>query len=276
MKKGLTELVFIIDRSGSMSGLEGDTIGGFNSMLKQQQAVDGKAVITTVLFDDQYELIHDRVDIQKVEPMTQETYTPRGSTALLDAIGKTIHNIRKAQKEAKEEDRAEKVIFFIITDGQENASRHYTASMIQERIRHQKQKHGWEFLFFGANMDAIAEAAKIGIADDRAQSYCADSAGTASVYTSMSTVSTAFRTGKQIQSMELTDEAQKETGSQFIKDALHNLKAVAGALKESADEMKDEFVGLFNAAKANGGKIPDVNEIAREVLSEKNERRNDQ
>ena len=277
MKKELTELVFIIDRSGSMSGLEDDTIGGFNSMIRQQKAVDGRAVITTVLFDDQYELLHDRADIQNVAPMTRETYIPRGSTALLDAIGRTIHNIRKAQKETKEEDRAEKVIFFIITDGQENASKHYTASMIQERIRHQKRKHGWEFLFFGANMDATAEAAKIGIAADRAQSYCSDSAGTASVYTSMSTVSTAFRTGKPIQSMELTDEAQKETGSQSIKDALHNLKAVAGALKESADEMKDEFAGLFNAAKANGGKIPDVNKILREVLSEKNENRgNDQ
>lgn len=276
MKKGLTELVFIIDRSGSMNGLEDDTIGGFNSMLRQQQAVDGSATVTTVLFDDQYELLHDRVDIQKVEPMTRKTYIPRGSTALLDAIGKTIHNIRKAQKEAKEEDRAEKVIFFIITDGQENASKHYTASMIQERIRHQEKKHGWEFIFFGANMDAIAEAAKIGIAADRAKNYCANSAGTALVYGSMSAISTVFRTGKPAQPTELTDETQEGTEPQSLRGAFRHLREVVKAMKEAAKENAEDLDALVNMAKANGGKLPDVNEIAREVLSKKNERGNDQ
>lgn len=262
MENKTTELVFIIDRSGSMEGLESDTIGGFNSLLRQQQSVDGKALVTTVLFDDEYELLHDRVDIQKVKPLTEKDYTTRGTTALLDAIGKTIHNIRKAQKEACEEDRSEKVMFFIITDGYENASRHYTASMIQDRIRHYKKKHGWEFLFFGANMDAIAEAAKIGIDANRAQNYRSDSVGTASVYTSMSAMSTAFRTGRKIHHQ--TDDPQN------AKDAFLNLKRAVKALKESADEMQNGFSELIGTAKANGGKIPDVNEILRQILSDNN------
>ena len=262
MEDKTTELVFIIDRSGSMSGLEGDTIGGFNSMLKEQQSVDGRALVTTVLFDDEYELLHNRVDIRNVKPLTEKDYNTRGSTALLDAIGKTIHNIRKAQKEASEEDRPEKVIFFIITDGQENASRRYTFPMIQERISHYRKKHGWEFLFFGANMDAIAEAAKIGIDANRAHSYRSDHAGTASVYTSMSAMSTAFRTGGRIHRQ--TDDSQN------AKEALRNLKRAVKSLKESADEMSSEFSGLIDTAKANGGKIPDVNEILRQVLSENN------
>lgn len=134
MKKGLTELVFIIDRSGSMGGLEDDTIGGFNSMLREQRAIDGEAVVTTVLFDDQYELLHDRINIQAVKPLTREEYTVRGSTALLDALGRTIHKIRKVQRNMKEEFRAEKILFVIITDGHENASRRYTADMIRQRI----------------------------------------------------------------------------------------------------------------------------------------------
>lgn len=194
MENGLTELVFIIDRSGSMEGLEPDTIGGFNAMLKEQQQVKGAAYVTTVLFNDKYELLHNRLDIQSISPLTQKDYTVRGITALLDAIGKTIHNMRKAQRDVMEEERANKVIFFIITDGQENASRHYSVDMIRERIEHQKKKYGWEFIFFGANMDAIAEAGKIGIAADRAQNYFSDSFGTKGAYTSMSVLSKAFRT----------------------------------------------------------------------------------
>ena len=193
MKKGLTELVFIIDRSGSMSGLEDDTIGGFNAMLQEQQDVEGEAVVTTVLFDDRYELLHDRINIQAVAPLTRKDYTVRGSTALLDAVGRTIHKIKKIQRATREDFRAEKVLFIIITDGQENASRHYTADMIKERIEHQKQKYGWEFCFFGANMDAIAEAGKIGIAADRARNYFADACGTQAAYTAMSAISSAFR-----------------------------------------------------------------------------------
>jgi len=254
MKNNLTELVFIIDRSGSMSGLEDDTIGGFNAMLKQQQSVEGEAVVTTVLFDDQYELLHDRVDIRKVKPLTREDYTARGSTALLDAIGKTIHNIRKVQ--------AEKVMFFILTDGQENASRRYTFPMIQERIQHQKRKYGWEFIFFGANMDAIAEAAKLGIAADHAQKYCADSVGTASVYASMSDLSTAFRTGASI-GVDGTPQ-----------DALRNLRKAMKGAKQAADELVEELSGLMQMAKANNGKIPDVNALLREVLAEKKDKEN--
>lgn len=194
MKNKCTELVFIIDRSGSMAGLEDDTIGGFNSMLGEQKTVDGEACVTTVLFDDRYELLHDRVNIQDVAPLTKKSYTVRGTTALLDAVGRTIHNIRKAQKSVPEEECAEKVMFIIITDGMENASRHYTADMIKERIEHYKKKHGWEFIFFGANMDAIAEAGKIGISADRAQNYFADSCGTRSTYASMSAIATSFRT----------------------------------------------------------------------------------
>lgn len=260
MENKTTELVFIIDKSGSMSGLESDTVGGFNSMIKQQKSVDGKALVTTVLFDDDYELLHDRVDIQDVEPLTEKDYTPRGCTALLDAIGRTIHNIRKAQKESGEEDVDEKVMFFIITDGYENASRHYTASMIKDRISHYKKKHGWEFLFFGANMDAIAEAAKIGIDANRAYSYRSDHAGTASVYTSMSEMSTAFRTGRK-------PNRQAEDNPHNAKAAFQNLKRAVKALKESADDMQSEFSELVGAAKANGGKLPDVNEILRQILS---------
>ena len=163
MKKGLTELVFIIDRSGSMGGLESDTIGGFNAMLKEQQAVEGEAVVTTVLFDDQYELLHDRIDIKAIAPLTSKDYTVRGYTALLDAVGKTINKIRQVQRHTAEEYRAEKVMFVIITDGYENASREYSAKQVKERIEHQKQKYGWEFVFLGANIDAVETAQHYGI-----------------------------------------------------------------------------------------------------------------
>ena len=198
MKKGLTELVFIIDRSGSMGGLESDTIGGFNAMLKEQQGVEGEAVVTTVLFDDQYELLHDRIDIKAVAPLSDKDYTVRGSTALLDAVGKTISKIREMQKGTAEEDHAEKVLFVIITDGEENSSREYTADRIKARIERQKEKYGWEFIFLGANMDAVVEAGKLGIAADRAQNYFADSDGTTAAYAAMSAVSTSLRTGNKI------------------------------------------------------------------------------
>ena len=272
MKKGLTELVFIIDRSGSMSGLEDDTIGGFNAMLQEQKTVEGEAVVTTVLFSDGHELLHDRINIQAVAPLTRADYTVGGNTALLDAIGIAIHKIRKVQRNTNEEFRAEKVLFIIITDGHENASRHYTADRIRKRIEHQKQKYGWEFVFFGANMDAIAQAADIGIAADRAQNFCADSVGTSSVYTSMSTMSTAFRTGKPISFTDLTDVTQGESEPQSAKAALENLKRVAGGLGKAAGELVDEAAELFRAAQANGGKIPDVNEIVRQVLSGQNKK----
>lgn len=266
MKKGLTELAFIIDRSGSMSGLEDDTIGGFNSMLKEQQAVEGEAYITTVLFDNRYELLHDRIDIQAVAPLTREDYTVRGSTALLDAIGKTIHKIREAQRNTKEEYRAEKVMFIIITDGQENASHRYTADMIRQRIEHQK-KYGWEFIFFGANMDVIAEAGKIGIKADRAQNYCADFSGTQATYTAMSAMSTAFRTGKPLDFMHMGDTGTRGRQKELDR-AFRRLKSAAGGLKRSADQLREDAEELIQVSEANGGKIPDVNEILKEVLDE--------
>lgn len=198
MKKGLTELVFIIDKSGSMSGLESDTIGGFNSMLKEQQAAPGEAIVTTVLFDHEYELLHDRLDIQAIAPLTDKDYTVRGNTALNDAVGKTINKISQAHRHTSEDYRAEKVLFVIITDGEENASREYSEDKIREMIERQKQKYGWEFIFLGANMDAVKEADKYGIAADRAQNYRADSCGISAAYEVSSCFSTAFRAGKPL------------------------------------------------------------------------------
>lgn len=177
MKKGLTELVFILDRSGSMSGLESDKIGGFNGMIAKQQKLEGEAVVTTVLFDDQYELLHDRIQIAGINKMAEEDYYVRGCTALLDAIGYSIDKISKVQKQTKEELRAEKVIFVITTDGQENASKRYSAQKVKKMINKHKEAYGWEFIFLGANMDAISEASKFGISEDRAVTYKNDEEG---------------------------------------------------------------------------------------------------
>ena len=177
MKKGLTELVFILDKSGSMGGLETDTIGGYNSMLAKQHEVEGECHITTVLFDNNYELLHDRIDIKAVSPITEKEYQVGGSTALLDAIGRTIHKIGNAQKHTADDYRAEKVMFVIITDGEENSSREYSAERIKAQIERQKEKYGWEFIFLGANIDAIETAGRFGISADRAQNYHSDSEG---------------------------------------------------------------------------------------------------
>ena len=178
MKKGLTEIVFILDRSGSMHGLENDTIGGFNSMIDQQKSGDGSAYVSTVLFNSISTVIHDRVDIRKIEPMTRSQYTVSGCTALLDAIGQAIHHIGNVHKYAREEDRPEHTIFIITTDGMENASHCYTADQIREKIERQKSKYGWEFIFLGANIDAIETARHIGITADRAANYRSDQKGT--------------------------------------------------------------------------------------------------
>lgn len=193
MKKNLTELVFILDRSGSMSGLEKDTIGGYNSMLEQQRKVDGECVITTVLFDNRYELLHDRIDIRAVQPITEKEYVVGGSTALLDAIGKTIHKIGTAQKNTSDAYRAEKVIFVIITDGAENASRHYSSMQVKEMIQRQKERYGWEFIFLGANIDAVETAGRFGIDADRAVDYVPDGTGTELNFRMMSQTVATFR-----------------------------------------------------------------------------------
>lgn len=192
MKKNLTELVFIIDKSGSMGGLESDTIGGYNSLLKKQKEVDGECVITTVLFDNHYKLLHDRIDIRAVAPITEKEYRAGGSTALLDAIGKTIDKIGNAQKNTAEEYRAEKVMFVIITDGMENSSREYSSNTVKKMISAQKEC-GWEFIFLGANIDAVETASHFGIDEDRAVDYVPDAKGTRLNYEVMSEAVSSYR-----------------------------------------------------------------------------------
>ena len=196
MKKNLTEIVFILDRSGSMAGLEDDTIGGFNSMIRKQKMEAGEAYISTILFDNVSEVIHDRLDIQKIQPMTRKDYYVRGCTALLDAVGKAIHHIGNVHKYAREEDRPEKTLFVITTDGMENASREYTYERVRKMIEHEKEKYGWEFLFLGANIDAAKEAARFGIREDRAANYHADKKGTAVIYEAMNTAVCSVRASK--------------------------------------------------------------------------------
>ena len=193
MKKNLTEIVFILDRSGSMSGLEADTIGGFNSMIEKQKKTEGEALISTVLFDNTSEVIHDRVDIQSIKPMTDADYTARGCTALLDAIGGAIHHIGNVHKYARAEDVPEHTMFVITTDGMENASRHYDSEKVKKMIERQKEKHGWEFLFLGANIDAVETARHFGISEDRAVNYHSDSEGTQLNYEVLSEAICAVR-----------------------------------------------------------------------------------
>ena len=178
MKKGSTELVFILDRSGSMSGLEKDTIGGYNALLDKQKQETGDCVITTVLFDDKYELLHDRINLKGIVPLTEKEYYVRGSTALLDAVGRTISKIGNAQKHTAGEEQAEKVLVVITTDGMENASREYDYEKVRQMIERQKEKYGWEFLFLGANIDAVETASRFGISADRSANYHADARGT--------------------------------------------------------------------------------------------------
>ena len=178
MKQGLTELVFILDKSGSMGGLESDTIGGFNSMLAKQKEIAGECTLTTVLFDNNYYLLHDRIDIKAVSPITEREYFVGGMTALLDAIGITVNKIINVQKNTAKNFRAEKVMFVIITDGEENASREYSAEKIKTMIEQQKAERNWEFIFMGANIDAVQTAGRFGIAPNRAVDYLADKQGT--------------------------------------------------------------------------------------------------
>lgn len=198
MKKDLTEIIFILDRSGSMSGLEADTIGGFNSMIEKQKKADGEAMISTVLFDNVSEVIHDRVSVLDIQPMTDKDYTVRGCTALLDAIGGAIHHIGSIHKYARAEDVPEHTLFVITTDGMENASRHYNAERVKQMIERQKARYGWEFLFLGANIDAVETARHFGIGADRAVNYHSDSAGTQLNYEVLSEAICAVRGSVQL------------------------------------------------------------------------------
>ena len=192
-KANLTELIFILDRSGSMGGLESDTIGGFNAMLKKQQEEQGECRITTALFDHEYELLHDRIDIKAVSPITDKEYFVRGNTALLDAIGITINKISAVQKNTSEEYRADKVLFIITTDGMENASREFTYGKIKEMIEKRKSENSWEFIFLGANIDAVDVAERFGIDKNRAQNFHSDSKGVQLNYSVLSKTVSQYR-----------------------------------------------------------------------------------
>ena len=182
MRENFTELVFVIDESGSMGGLESDTIGGFNSLIEKQKKEDGEAYVSTVMFNTVNRVIHDRVNLQKIEPMTDRDYRPGGGTALLDAVGDAIHHIGNVHRYAREEDRPGKTLFIITTDGMENSSCRYTYKEIKRKIDRQKEKYGWEFLFLGANIDAIDVAGRMGIRRDNAVNYECDEVGTSLNY----------------------------------------------------------------------------------------------
>lgn len=190
-----TEIVFILDRSGSMAGLEADTIGGFNSLIQKQKKEEGRVLVSTVLFDDKTEVLHDRKELDKIEPLTDKDYYVRGCTALLDAVGGAIHHIGNVHKYARAEDRPEKTLFIITTDGMENASKRYGYEKVKQMIEHQKKRYGWEFLFLGANIDAVSVAGSFGIAPERAVRYHSDGRGTELNYRVLSETITNVRCG---------------------------------------------------------------------------------
>ena len=202
MKKGLTEIVFILDRSGSMSGLEADTIGGFNSMIERQKNVEGEALITTVLFDDKINTLHNRVSLDEIKKMTREDYYVGGCTALLDAVGITINRINDIQKSMPEDERPEKTMFIITTDGQENSSREFDYKKIKKMIEKKQDKKKWEFLFLGANIDAIGTAANLGIKANRSVNYHSDHVGTAVNYKALDKAISAFRCAPSLAKVE--------------------------------------------------------------------------
>ena len=198
MKKGLTELVFILDRSGSMNGLEKDTIGGFNSLIEKQKKEPGEALVSTILFDDRIEVLHDRVPLDRIEPMTEKDYFVRGCTALMDAFGGAIEHIGKIHKYARDEDRPEMTLFVITTDGLENASKRYKKWEVKRMVERQREKYGWEFLFLGANIDAIETAADFGITKERAVTYAADEVGTELNFDSVCAVVSDMRASRPV------------------------------------------------------------------------------
>ena len=210
MKKDLVELVFILDRSGSMSGLEKDTIGGFNSLIEKQKAEEGEAFVTTVLFDDCYEMLHDHVNIKDVSPITEKEYYPRGMTALLDAVGRTVNKIGERLASVPEEERPEKVIIVITTDGMENASTEFTLDVVKKMIEYRQKDCSWTFMFLGANMDAAEEAGNIGIDRMYARTYTNNARGVGTVYSAMSESVTLMRRTSNYTSKKEQEEALKE------------------------------------------------------------------
>jgi uncharacterized protein YegL len=226
MKKGLTEIVFILDRSGSMAGLEADTIGGFNSMLERQKKEEGDAIISTVLFDDRTEILHDRIDLKKVEKMTDREYFVRGCTALLDAVGGAIRHTDRMQKEMPESERPEKTLFIITTDGMENASKEYSYAKVKKMVEKKKRKHHWEFIFMGANIDAIEVAGRFGVAANRAVRYECDEAGTALNFSVMSKLVSCARS---CASAEKMGAAYDEAGDEMLDEIRADYKKRHGA-----------------------------------------------
>jgi uncharacterized protein YegL len=213
-KNNITELVFILDRSGSMSGLEADTIGGFNSLIEKQKKQPGQCYVTTILFDNVTEVIHDRVELSQVQPMTDEDYTVRGCTALLDAVGSAIHHISHIHHYARPEDVPEHTMFVITTDGMENASHRYDAARVKRMVEHEKEKYGWEFLFLGANIDAVGTASRFGIGADRAVNYRADAQGTQVIYDTVADTVCQMRASAPISadwSARIQKDFQRET-----------------------------------------------------------------
>lgn len=209
MKKGLTEIVFILDRSGSMGGLENDTIGGYNSMIEKQKNEEGEAIISTVLFDHESEILHDRVPLAKIEPITEKEYFVRGSTALLDAVGGAIHHIGNIHKYARDEDVPEKTLFIITTDGMENCSREYSYNKVKKMVERQKEKYHWEFIFLGANIDAVNVANKFGVDKSRAVRFECDGAGTALNYQVMSKMVSCARACKSSAEMNVAFDSDE-------------------------------------------------------------------
>ena len=195
MRKNLTEIVFILDRSGSMSGLEADTIGGYNSLLEKQKKEDGEAIVSTVLFDDTQEVLHDRVDLNKMKAITDKEYYVRGCTALLDAVGLTIKHIENIHKYIRKEDVPEHTVFVITTDGYENASQKFDSKTVKDMVKEKTDKCGWEFIFLGANIDAVHTASGLGIKADNAATFTASSAGVASTYDAMDEAMCCIRGG---------------------------------------------------------------------------------
>lgn len=215
MKYETTELVFILDKSGSMAGLEKDTIGGFNALIDKQRKLPGEVRVTTVLFNHEYELLHDRISLEGISPMTDSDYEVGGMTALLDAVGSTIQKISNAQKETLKKHQADRVMFVITTDGLENSSCEYTYKKIHEMIA-SKKTAGWEFIFLGANIDAVATAKKFGVDEDYAVDYHADAEGTELNYQVLSEAVSSFRTGKKID-REWKREIEKNYSSRAEK-----------------------------------------------------------
>jgi len=210
MENKTTELVFILDRSGSMAGMEADTIGGFNSMIEKQKKEDGKAYVSTVLFSNDCRVLHDRVDVSEVKPLTEQDYTVSGSTALLDAIGGAIHHIGNIHKYARPEDVPGHTVFIITTDGMENASRNYTSERVKEMIARQRDKYGWEFVFVAADIDAVETGDRLGIRADRSFSYNKSKVGINNLYCCMSTVVSRVRNNEMLDETAFKDLTQKD------------------------------------------------------------------